>query len=48
MITNGARCRRVFKSRFPMTKAAFNTEELLSRVITGRNIPQKIKRRKAT
>jgi len=48
MITKGARCRRAFKSRFPKTKAAFNKEGLLSRVTAGRNIPQTIKRRKAT
>jgi hypothetical protein len=48
MITNGARCRPVFKSRFPMTTATFSSEELLSRVTTGRSILQKIKRRKAT
>jgi hypothetical protein len=48
MITNGARCKCAFKSRFPMTKAEFNNEELLSRVIVGTNILQTIKRRKAT
>jgi hypothetical protein len=48
MVTNGARCRLAFKSRFPTTKTAFNNDELLSRVIAGRNILQTIKRRKAT
>jgi len=48
MITNGARGRRAFKSRFPMTKAAFNHKDLLSRVTVGRNILQKTKRRKVT
>jgi hypothetical protein len=46
MMTNGARGRRAFKSRFSMTKAVFNHKELLSRITLGRNILQTIKRRK--
>jgi hypothetical protein len=48
MITNDAKFRREFKSRFPMTKGAFKHKELLSRVTVGKNILQTIKRRKAT